>query len=84
MERKKVYELIDGEREYQNNLPHHSTEADNEHSIADWVIYIEEHTFRAKLAIYNMQYKEAMDEVRKVAALAVASMEHHHTRPRKK
>ena len=84
MKREDVYKLIDGEREYQKKrhekhiVPHR----DEDHSIADWVIYMEEHIARAKLEIYNLTFERAMAEVRKVTALGVACMEHNETKPR--
>ncbi len=82
MERNQVFALIDGEREYQNSLPHHSHEQDVSTPVAAWLIYMETHLAKAKDRIYYLKPDEALTEVRKVAALAVACMEHNETKPR--
>jgi hypothetical protein len=78
--RKEVYDAIDGERGYQVNRheriiaqhPH----KDEDHSIADWVIYMEWHLNEVKKHIYFLDFEKAMDQMRKVTALGVACMEH--------
>lgn len=82
MKREQVYGLIDGERTYQNGLPHHSHDQDVNTSVAAWLIYIETHLAKAKDAIYFLDQPKALTEVRKLAALAVACMEHNETKPR--
>jgi len=73
MNRAKVYELIDGEREYQLQRPIIKNAKfpyrDEDHSIADWLIYMEWHLERAKLYIYNLDFTKALSEIRKVTAL---------------
>ena len=78
MNRKDVFELIDDEREYQND-----TQADDTaYSVADWVIFIENQVAQAKQEVYNMAPHKALEHVRKIAALAVACMEHNRTESR--
>lgn len=82
MTRAEVFQLIEGERAYQNTLPHHSHLQDEYTPVAAWIIYLEQHIANAKAQIYKMDEMKALDEVRKVAALAVACMEHNETKPR--
>jgi hypothetical protein len=82
MTRKQVYELIDGERDYQNTDPHDVGHKDSLRSIADWLIYIEHHLAIAKVRVYGPNEELALNEVRKITALGVACMEHNETRPR--
>ena len=81
MERKEVYDRIDTERQYQdlrwtprrekNGTP------DEEKPIAEWINYMEFHLAKAKEAVYFLNDKEALAEVRKVTALGVRCMELH-------
>lgn len=82
MERKEVYDLIDGERFYQDNLPHHSEERDEGTPIAAWIIYMEQHLAEAKENIYDQDDDGALESIRKVTALGVACMEYNETKPR--
>ena len=82
MDRQDVYKLIDGEREYQNNLPHHSAEQDAQTSVAAWIIYMKQLLNTAEQEIYNMDEGAALEYVRKTTAVGVACMEHNETRPR--
>lgn len=77
MKRKEVYEIIDSEREYQieRHINHPIPHRDEDHSIADWLIYMREHLDRAHIKIYDLNFAEALDEIRKVTALGVACME---------
>lgn len=86
MDRCDVYELIDGERSYQierhaeifKDTPH----SDENHSVGDWLIFMEEHIAQAKNSVYFLATDDALAQVRKVAALAVACMEYNETKPR--
>jgi hypothetical protein len=80
--REQVFTLIDDERIYQNNLPHHNHEQDVKTPVAAWLIYMEKHLENAKERIYYLDQPLALEEVRKLAALAVACMEHNDTRGR--
>ena len=79
MERKKIYEIIDGERDYQDSRwknPEQDT-----HEPESWIIYIEHYLTKAKVALSTQPiptaYLEAMDNMRKVVALGVRCMEVH-------
>lgn len=84
MLREKVYDAIDSEREYQDQRwggPSH----DQIHELASWVVYMEHYVDKAKAAISSPSTEgseEITDNIRKVAALAVACMENHGVRPR--
>jgi len=78
MERKKVYELIDGERAYQDSKPPRP-EGDAVTPVSAWVIYLEKQIQEAKESIYYLDTPKAMAHVRKIAALAVACMEYNDT-----
>ena len=82
MNRKQVYKLIDGERDYQDSLLYHSREQDPLTPVPSWLIYIEEKLNEAKNNVYELKPAAALDSVRKIAALAVACMEHNETKPR--
>ena len=86
MERKDVYLLIDGERQYQQNR-HEQKNAthphrDEDHSVADWIVYIRSHVQNAEMWIYDLEKDLALGEIRKIAALCVACMEFNDTLPR--
>lgn len=86
MGRIQVYNLIEQERDYQN-LRHNKTiskhpHRDEDHSVADWLIYIENHLNQAKQSVYNLDLEDAKEQVRKIAALCVACMEYNETKPR--
>lgn len=83
MERKKVYELIDEEREYQDGKDERSIESDNLHSVADWVVYLDYQIQEAKKKVYMLDKNAALEHVRKIAALAVACMESNETPSRR-
>jgi len=82
MKRTDVFGLISGERDHQNALGHHSDGRDSVTAVAAWVVYMETHIAKAKGYIYGGDERKALAEVRKVAALAVACMEHNSTPPR--
>jgi len=81
MQREKVYQLIDGERDYQDSKPPRP-KTDAETSVAEWLIYIEYHLKGSKNAIYHLNEGLALEGIRKIAALAVACMENNETPPR--
>lgn len=83
MERSEVFNVIEGERKYQD-IKWSEFNDENNHP-ADWIIYIENHLEQAKKAIYNSHDMESFgDEIRKIAALAVACGEQHGLPRRKK
>lgn len=84
MERKNVYKVIDSEREYQihRHVVHVTPHRDEDHSVADWLIYIKNHIQRAEAQLYMLNTDRALDEVRKITALGVACMEFNETQAR--
>jgi hypothetical protein len=81
MERTDVYKRIDGERDYQDAKWGTRREADGtpdeEKPVAEWINYMEFHLQKAKNAVYYLDTKEALAELRKVTALGVRAMEIH-------
>lgn len=75
MERSKVYELIDGERAYQQAQGH----PDNAAKPIRWLDAIQYYTDKAWS---NTHEDEVMSNIRKIAALAVAAMEQYGCPPR--
>lgn len=73
--RRRVYEAIDSEREYQDQKwgnPRH----DEQESMGNFLIYIERYLNRAKAGFYDHNATvDVLNDVRKIAALAVAAME---------
>lgn len=80
MERKRVYDLVDGERDYQDSKwgsdpqSHHSN-----HSPEEWFMYIEDYVNEAKHILSREAYgdceQKAICIMRKVAGMAVCAME---------
>lgn len=80
MERTDVYKRIDAERKYQDIVGKSGQRGDTldeEKPVAEWLNYIEYHLSKAKDYVYHLQKDHALDELRKVAALAVRAMEIH-------
>lgn len=81
IERREIYNRIDGERDYQDanwgSRRQMDGTPDEEKPVAEWVNYIEYHVSKAKEKIYHLDTKGATAELRKVAALAVRAMEIH-------
>lgn len=74
MKREDVYKLIDAEREYQNNQSRPKSDAET--TAGEWVIYIQHQLHLAHENIYHLREQDAMENIRKIAGLAVAAMEH--------
>jgi len=88
MERQKIYEAIDSERNYQNmrwNV--NTTTSQNMHTFEEWFVYIEDYVNEAKHVLSRTPRQEAdliaSDIMRKVAAMAVCCMEEHGVENRK-
>jgi len=81
MERKQVYQLIDSERDYQNSKPPRP-KSDSETSVAEWLLYMDYHLSKAKGQTYWLLNDDALESIRKIAALAVACMENNETKSR--
>lgn len=81
MERKYVYKLIDGERNYQDATWGSQRDGqgipDEEVSIAEWITYIEFHLTKAKERVYHLDTEGALAEIRKITTLGVRTMEIH-------
>jgi hypothetical protein len=81
MEREHVYKRIDAERKYQdlrwNSGQRAGDTPDEEKPVAEWLNYIEYHLSKAKDCNYHLNKEDALEELRKVAALAVRAMEIH-------
>ena len=76
LNRKKVYEIINEERDYQDQTYGGSVH-DKEHSVSEWILFIRKHLNEAEDALYEYDEKKALDAVRKITALGVAAMEIH-------
>lgn len=77
MERQEVYKLIDGEREYQNEIVGNKY-SHVAHPVAAEILMMEEYIQRARELWTDVKGDEAaLDMVRKVAGLAVRCMENH-------
>ena len=80
MERKDVYKRIDAERKYQDIVGESGQRGDTpdeEKPVSEWLNYIEYHLSKAKDKVYHLRKDDALEELRKVAALAVRAMEIH-------
>ena len=69
-DRENIYKAIDTERDYQ--IRRWGETYDEQHTIADWLLFIEVQLNEAKLNYYNGKVKDATDNMRKIAALVVA------------
>ncbi len=77
MERTEVYKLIDGERDYQEWRWTDSETPDEDKPPIEWLSYIRYHADRCEISNYELGKEAAMEEIRKIAALAVRAMEIH-------
>jgi len=82
MNRNDVYKLIDGERDYQEKKWNiNTTESGGFHSFEEWVVYIEDYLSEMKHILARQPSSQvemqAADIMRKIAAMAVCSMEQH-------
>lgn len=88
MDREDVYELINGERDYQEMMGKKygwgEGEGASNHSIGDFVLMLECYTRKAVDAWCHAQdgNEEALATIRKIAGIAVACMEKHGSTPR--
>lgn len=81
MNRKEVYYLIEGERDYQDvEWNPESPIMHVHHEPAAWLFLISDRLNRGKYM--SMTSKEEMSIIRQIAALAVAAMEQNETPPR--
>lgn len=78
MKREEVYKAIDSERDYQDSKWGDVNDPDYvSYEPAQFLIDIELHLARAKQANYNIDKEETLNELRKIAALAVKCGEVH-------
>jgi hypothetical protein len=82
MKRRKVYELIDGERKYQDSLPPSRTDGE-QRSVGDYLTMLRSYMGKADAAwTDNPGDEQALDVVRKIASIAIRCMEDHGAPPR--
>jgi hypothetical protein len=79
--RKAVYKLIDGERDYQDEV---WDDMDSQWTPAEWLSFIEEYVGKAKDALLGcptvaIGRSNQMAVIRKIAGLAVVAMENNDT-----
>lgn len=77
MKREEVYKLIDGERDYQQDMG-----KSDQHFIEDWFAIIDEYLVNATNFAQDGFPAEAEECLLKVAALCVAALEEHGRTPR--
>lgn len=83
MNREDVYKLIDGERDYQDSLGANRTDG-RQHSVGEYLVMLDTYLRRAFDAwTGNPGDSAALDEVRKIAGIAVHCMEDYDTPSRK-
>lgn len=83
MNRKEVYELVDGERAYQDSLPHTRTDGSAK-TVGDYLVLLQHYQNEATKAwTVNAGTEAALDVVRKIAGIAVGCMEAHGAPARK-
>lgn len=80
--RQEVYNILDEERNYQDKKCGGSVH-DKNHSVYDWLLIMRKYLNEAENAMYNGDSTEALNSVRKITALGVATMESHDTPSRK-
>lgn len=83
-----VFELIAGERKYQDRRWNAETTAsEGYHSPEEWLLYIQDYlteaTHIASRANVDDAYPKVMEIIRKITAMGVAAMEQHDTPARK-
>jgi hypothetical protein len=87
MTRPQVFDLIEGERAYQDSRWNPATTtSDGNHSWEEWVMYIDHYVGLAKATLSTKPKQvadgEAAEIMRKIGALAVAAMENNGSVPR--
>jgi hypothetical protein len=85
MERKDVYKLIDGEREYQQDLEKDSSRHDgHKHTVGDYLVLLNSYVSKANTAWSdNGTDTQALDVIRKIAGICVHCMEEYDAPERK-
>lgn len=81
MKRRDVYQMIDGERDYQDALPDDRTDH-KDHSVGDYLTMMNYYLSEANRQwTLNYYPARALDIVRKLAGIAVHCMEDHEAPP---
>ena len=82
--REEVYELIDGEREYQNEKWPDDPLLCPTNSLGDYILMVDVYLDKAKKVWQGSSFPEvdARNTMRKIAAIAVRCMEEHGAEPR--
>ena len=85
MNREQVYEIINGEREYQDALVQRGVYEKQVHTVGEEILMICHYSDLAKESwTKNYGDTEALKQIRKIAALCVRCMENHGATPRKR
>lgn len=79
MRRQEVYQIIDGERFYQDDLWH---DLDNKNSIGDFMVYMQNYLNKAMIANNPNQPNDSLNELRKVVAIGIGCFEKFGVPPR--
>lgn len=82
MNRKGVYKLIDGEREYQQDLEKDPSRHDSNynHTVGDYLVLLNSYVAKANTAWSdNADVLPALDIIRKIAGICVHCMEDYET-----
>jgi len=81
--RAEVYELIDGERDYQDKRWPHDAPSVGSHDVGTYILFMKGYVNKAiETACFSARHEECIEHFRKIAALAVRCMEGHGTVPR--
>lgn len=80
--REEVYEIIDTERDYQDNLWLNMDGSKHmKHSPEEWLVYIDDYSNEAKHIMSrqcnDVAVPQAMNIIRKIAAMAVCAIQQH-------
>jgi len=79
MKREDVYKLIDGERDYQDKMGSDRTDGSDK-AVGDYLTLLRSLCYKADMAYYdNAGNNSALDNIRKLAAVAVRCMERYDT-----
>jgi len=82
VERRQVYKLIDGERNYQETLPASRTDG-RQHTAGEFLVMLQHYVNKAVEAwTLNAGDEAALDQIRKCAGICVHCMEDHGAPPR--
>jgi hypothetical protein len=80
--RKTVYKIIDGERDYQDNLGSDRTD-NSDHSVGDYLTMLDSYLRKAQDGWTDYPGNTmSLKQIRKIAAIAVRCMEEHGAEPR--